>query len=264
MIQVVISRCLFVCFVSAIFSSVCCFGLTVERVILATDSNPQFIEFWPLVAKAWTKMGIKPTLALIAETNVPIDTSVGDVIRFSPIPGVSTAMQAQTIRLLLPAYYPNDVCLVSDIDMYPLDKQYFINSAKNAPDNAFVIFKDKEYPTTMLQYPMCYLAAKGSIFKELFAVHTLDEIPSIIQSWSRLNLGWSTDELVLYQYVQRWIKQGRCCIKLGHKVERRLDRGDWENGIKKLGTIRYIDSHMPRPYSKYKKSIDKMAGTLKL
>ena len=77
----------------------------INRVILATDANPDYIQFWPIVAKSWKEIvEVKPTLALIANKETKIDESLGDVIRFEPIDGIPTSFQAQVIRLLLPAY----------------------------------------------------------------------------------------------------------------------------------------------------------------
>ena len=80
-------------------------ALIIDRAIVSSDSNPDYLDFWPIVAKAWNKLGIRPTLALIADKSVQVDESLGDVIRFEPIKGVSNALYAQTIRLLLPILF---------------------------------------------------------------------------------------------------------------------------------------------------------------
>src|SRR5579872_2110798 len=95
-------------------------SLELKRVILSTDKNPFYSEFWPIVAPIWAKMGFIPTLALIAEDDASIDTSLGDVIRFQPLPDVPLSLQAQAIRLILPVLFPEDGCILSDIDMIPI------------------------------------------------------------------------------------------------------------------------------------------------
>jgi hypothetical protein len=48
--------------------------LKIDRVILSTDNNPDYIQFWPIVSRVWQEyIGIKPTLALIADKSVYID-----------------------------------------------------------------------------------------------------------------------------------------------------------------------------------------------
>ena len=57
------------------------YSMKIDRVILSSDTNPYYLDFWPIVAKAWVKMGIKPTLALVGNEPVEIDESLGDIIR---------------------------------------------------------------------------------------------------------------------------------------------------------------------------------------
>lgn len=99
-----------------------------------------YFDFWPIVAKAWKRLiGIKSTLALITDKDVEVDEMVGDVIRFKPIPGVSTSLQSQLVRLMLPAYFEDEICIISDIDMIPISKSYHIDSAKELPEDVFVV-----------------------------------------------------------------------------------------------------------------------------
>ncbi|HLB40602.1 MAG TPA: hypothetical protein VJJ83_02325, partial [Candidatus Babeliales bacterium] len=78
-----------------------------DRVILSTDNKPEYIQFWPIVARAWQELvGLRPTLVLVADESVQVDTSLGDVIRFQPVPEVPTGLQAQVLRLFLPVLFP--------------------------------------------------------------------------------------------------------------------------------------------------------------
>lgn len=230
-----------------------------NRVILATDANPDYIEFWPVVAKAWKEIiGIQPTLALIANDDVQVDESLGDVIRFQPIEGIPTSFQAQVIRLFLPALYPDDMCILSDIDMIPLNKSYYHDSVAHCSEDSFVIYRDKAYREDDLAYPMCYLAARGATFGEIFDIQTSEDIANQIKAFHAYGLGWCTDELLLHKYLHNWSDFEKRCIKLGHYVQNRLDRVDWKIRRDLLLSGYYIDAHCPRPYSAHKDSIDKL------
>lgn len=232
-------------------------ALKLDRAIVSTDTNPTYIEFWPIVARAWKELiGVQPTLALIAPADVVVDETVGDVIRFEPLPGIPTALQAQVIRLLLPALFPDDGCVISDIDMIPINKKYFIDSVQNAPDNAFVVYRNKAYDAHAHRYPMCYNAARGSVFSEIFHITSREEIPDKIKQWHALNLGWATDELVLYRSLAQWPQQKTRIVRLNHGVERRIDRIDWNFDCTAATRKFYIDAHCLRPYHVYKKEID--------
>ncbi len=239
--------------------------MKLDRVILSTDANPDYIQFWPVVAKAWKKLtGVRPTLALIADANVQIDESLGDVIRFEPIPGVPTSMYAQAVRLLLPALFPDDTCIVSDIDMLPMTRSYFVDLIKNVPDTHFVIYRDRAYPPKFVQYPMCYVAAKGRVFGEVFHITSRDEIPTIICAWKELGYGWNTDELVMYQYLSRWSGFLNRTARFGHTGVQRLDRSRWHMNDHLISSGHYTEAHMPRPYARYKNSIDRIITLLDL
>lgn len=236
----------------------------IDRAILSSDANPMYLDFWPLVAKAWQRIGIRPTLALIAPATVTVDESLGDVIRFEPIEGVSTALYAQVIRLFLPAYFEEDVCILSDIDMLPINKEYYLKDIINLPRNSFVVYRESLVDGSP-RYSMCYNVACGKTFKEIFTIEaTKQSIINTVIAWSKLGLGWNTDEIMLYNTLFSWQGYKSRCIKLGHQVERRIDRGNWIYDAEKLKNNYYIDSHMIRPYSHYKIEIDKLAVLLNI
>lgn len=204
-------------------------------------------------------MGFIPTLALIAEDDASIDTTFGDVIRFAPLRGVPLSLQAQAIRLLLPVLFPEDGCMISDIDMIPISRDYFLDGAAVCPDDAFLVYRDQAEGCIGKRYPMCYVAAKGAVFASLFQISSGDQIPEILEEWANRGYGWNTDELILYASVNDWEKRGGHVVRLGHETFGRLDRGSWTFDFGGLDLSQYIDCHCPRPYSAYRDSIDRIA-----
>ena len=165
------------------------FSMKINRVILSSNSNPFYLDFWPIVAKAWKRLGVKPTLALICDGKIEIDESLGDIIKINPLPDIPIAFQATTIRLLLPAYFEDDICILSDIDMLPLNKDFLLGSVAKVSDDKFVIYRDKYYHyKNITRYPMCYTAAKGKTFKEVFQIQDTKQIPQITKYWYKLSL----------------------------------------------------------------------------
>lgn len=239
-------------------------ALRIDRVIVSSDDNPLYLPFWPLVAKTWKQLvGITPTLLLVASADVPVDESLGTVIRCEPIPGIPTAFHAQVVRLLAPAYFKDEVCLISDIDMIPLSKDYFLNSVEHIADNCFVTFKDGAFAGQEInEYPMCYNVARGSTFKEIFNIHAVSEIPAIIKQWYALGLGWTTDQQVLYHTLNAWDKKTNRLVKLGHDVDRRVDRGWWGYNKDLIKKGYYIDCHMLRPYDQFEQQLLELTGLL--
>lgn len=233
--------------------------MELKRVILATNNHPNYIQFWPVVAPLWRAMGLQPTLALIADEGCSIDTSLGDVIRFAPIPGVAESLQAQTIRLLLPCLFPNDVCLIADIDMLPISRFYFVDGAALCPEDAFLVYRNSSQDWGAPRYPMCYIAAKGEVFASVFDVHNSEEITNTIIEWEKWGYGWNTDELLLYHFLKQWEGKGGHVVSLEHEVQRRIDRASWPSRIDQFNISHYIDCHCPRPYLENRELIDQIA-----
>lgn len=250
------------------------FCIKIDRAIVASDTNPMYLDFWPIVARAWKQVvGVQPTLALIAPPGIVVDESVGDVIRFDPIPGVPTWQQAQMIRMLLPTLFENDVCILSDIDMLPMSKHYFSEPIRYIPDTCLVTYHDgfhgKLVNGAPQGIPMCYVVATGKIFKEIFGVNSSLDIGSIIKSWSLGHTAqWTYDEQILKRYIVAWHQQTRRGRFLGYDelyvIAHRIDRGRWpaHYDYKRIKAGWFHDSHMVRPLQKYYRQIMELVAAL--
>jgi len=241
------------------------------RVILSTNTNPTYFDFWPIAAKAWEKrIGLKPTLALICDEDVEVDESVGEVIRFQPIPGVPTSLYAQVVRLFLPVMYPDDVCIIGDIDMIPISKSYYMDRVTDLSDDVFVLYRDTCYPPDISWWTIPYIAAKGSTYGEIFGLKSISEIPQLIKKWAAQGYGWHTDEILMTRCLKQWDAKTRKLVKLGSsdlllEDGRRIDRGNWQYDADKLvNEDYYVDCHSIRPYKDHKAEVDKLAAYLGL
>lgn len=251
-----------------LFANICIFcrpgDMKLDRVIVTSDKNKMYLDFWPIVANAWKQLiGVKPTLILIdTEEGLKVDETLGDVIRLKPIEGVPTAQHAQIIRAFAPMLFPDEVCMISDIDILPISKSYFDLSFKKVPSkNHFVVFRNRCYEGN--RYPMCFLAGKGSVYKEILGVEW-HQVEDTIKQWMAQGYGWDTDEMVFTQYIKQWERFGRC-YKLGYGfAEKRIDRSKWVYSKRLLRKGYYAYSHMIRPYSKRKKELDELFNELGL
>lgn len=230
--------------------------LRLDRVILATNENPEYLDFWPVAAKAWKEfIGITPTLVVVGNKDLKVNTSLGDVIYFEPVEGLPTSFQAQIIRLLLPTLFPNDGCIISDIDQIPLSKKYFINSIANVDEDCFVVYRELFSRLAENEFPMCYVAAQGKIFREIFGVKNMADIREKITSWGQNEYKlyqWMTDQKVLYSAVTSWKSWPKKCIRLGHDwIYRKLHDYQWP--VKKqLLKSYYADASLRKPLKKYR------------
>ncbi len=235
--------------------------MKIDRAIVASDENPLYIQFWPVVAESWSLLGIKPTLFLISN-DMPIDESVGDVVRVKPIDGIPTSLQAQCVRLLAPTMFPDEVSVISDIDMMPLSRWYFVDQIVDIESDNFTIFSSDAYDNIPNHpcFPMCYNAALGHVFSEIFG-YTMQEYEHAIKEWHSLGHGWTTDERVLFASLKSWEKYNKKCTLLRKgdtplAATGRVDRANMQFDPQAMAQHRYIDFHMVRPYEQYKKVID--------
>ena len=203
--------------------------MQLSRVILAFDDDDFIREVVPFAVSAWrVRVEIEPTVYQVGNEPSPRN-DLEDGSFFEAAPGIPSAFQAQCIRLLLPCLYPDDVVILSDADMVPLSKAYFQGPIASIPEGSFVIYRPFEaipegagrnYHET--QTPICYVAASGLTWREIFGVGSLDQIYRRLNEWYRWSLRtlpahqrWSADQRLLHNYVREWDPDGIRTVRLG-------------------------------------------------
>lgn len=237
--------------------------------LVACNENTSYLSFWPLVKRAWWDIVGIPVIMVYVGDELP-DMLKGDpaVIHFVPIRGWSTATQAQCIRLLYPSlFHCKGAVILSDMDMIPLNKEYFHSTIKDVNDDVFVSYRDKLKD----QILMCYVAAVPDTWRSLFQVKSLEDIYAKFHEWSEVypsdgkhgGLGWCTDQILLYNHVEKFRTHSPSRIlyvpdpSLYECPRRdRIDRLNFHYYIQNhfykdfISSKCCIDSHMP-PYSTY-------------
>jgi len=235
--------------------------MKIDYALTACDSNPEYYEFWPLVSKVWKEhIGIEPVLIFVGDEipNEIKDCKYGQVIKFEPFEGISTASQSQFIRLWYTQLFKDKTLITTDIDMFPLSKWYFTEQIKSLDEDLFVMLGVKEN-----WYNICYNIAKGSVFKEVLDLK--DDFEDTLKpyyEWMEReghNI-WFTDEVYLTEKVRA--QEESRVKRLIRPAMNRIDRGNWNYNpaMVKLGI--YYDSHSLRPYKKYKNQIDNLLNLL--
>ena len=94
-------------------------------------------------------------------------------ILFQPIENVSTSFTSQYIRLLYPSLltgYQNGI-MITDIDIVPLNKKYYIQNIVDIPDNKFVSYRGNK-GNKYNQIIMCYNIAKNNTWSAILILKT--------------------------------------------------------------------------------------------
>lgn len=243
--------------------------MKIDYALMASNNDPLYLDFWPIVSKLWKeKFNITPVLYYIDDNhNVEIDETYGEVIKLKPIPKIPVYLQCLWVRYWGFVNYPNDVCIISDIDMLPLSKEYFIDSISNIDDDKYVHLNPcfKSYGTL----PSCYHICRGSKFKEILELH--DNWEDSITFLNNLDLGrnpgngnnkWFSDEEYssnkIFDYKTNKPDEVIFLDRDGGQNGRRIDRSDWAYNIEYVKNNYYYDSHSIRPYHMFKDEIDKL------
>lgn len=224
--------------------------MIITRAIVSTDNNPVYYEFWPLVAKAWQNIEIEPTVAVVGNLN--LNYAFGTILKFPLMPEIPSDFVAQVIRFIIPCFYPEEVSIISDMDMVPLNRDYFKKNISQYNDDQILIFSSDAYKAE-LRYPMCYIAAKGKYFQEIIGLDNLrlETIVVFIRELYALNKKWDTDELFFADQLHKSTLLGNTVFLKRNGwdpfAENRIDRVKWQYSKFGLTNEKYIDAHCLRP-----------------
>jgi len=225
-------------------------------VIFSSDRNPDYCQFAPIVTEFWNHIGFDTFYGLVGSEEFP------------KIPNVKSSLQSQILRLYATKLFPDRVVLVTDIDMLPLNKDYFLSRLPTSHDQFSIYSSDAylndEFPIVGNRYPICYLAAYGKTFSSVVLEDENETWENFVNRLNSLNFGWNTDELYvsekinLSQYEKLYYTRGfldplKPGLDKPGQIIGRLDKNYWC-----VESIEYVDAHCPRPYSTYKDSIDKL------
>lgn len=229
--------------------------MELKYAVVSSNSNPEYLDFWPYVAKAWKSLiGLEPVLLYIDEKEPPSWIyDHGKVYYFESIKEWDIVQQSQCIRFW-GARILDSPFIISDMDMLPISKEYYINGVKNAENNQIVsyssdVIKYRWYKTNP-QYPMCYLAGDPSSF-----IKALDLVDNDYKNFfirlKSMNLRTGTDQKFFYNCVlhkrtpmvhleREWIDE--------RYAKGRIDKVIWPKSG--YTASEYIDCHLPRPYTR--------------
>ena len=135
-----------------------------------------------------------------------------NIILFEPIDNVLTSFTSQLIRLLYPCIlnYENGV-MITDMDILPMNKTYYTEYIKDIDNSKFVYYRG-DICGEDKQLVMCYNVCTPNVWKDIFNIHSVEDIKILIKSISdnniiregHGNMGWDIDQRFLYLRVMEW------------------------------------------------------------
>jgi len=251
-----------------------------KYAIVATDNNPSYYFYAPIVSYFWNKLGYRTFIFTINDIPDFVKQTARDVggyfwkldknyleklnPEFKKLPAGNMAAFSRLLAGMI--LDSGDYLLMSDIDMIPLDKEFFDYTFPNNKDMDLEICGEDAttggYGTT--RFTMCYIGGRLESWVNLFSnygkigspIHYLkrvyEAIPNILDNQPFYH---SLDELLVTELILTSGMNSSFCARpmvknLGytgqpHGVpgilpERRIDRSYWEYQEKA------IDAHCPR------------------
>ena len=234
--------------------------MPISSVLLACNDNTNYLDFWPLVKEAWLKVANLPCIMIYVGQTLPeILKSDPTVKFFKAIEGWSTATQAKCIRLLYPALLQDEgMVLISDMNIMPLQSEFYNNGFNKFNENCFVIFKgvdEEERPI-----PTCYYAATPSIWGSVFGIKKVEDVRLRLQEWHSKNKGsWlEQEQLDLFTIISLWRKDIPDTVNITQWTKPMLRLF---NPILTVKKNTYIDFRMPN-YNEFSKEIHEILESI--
>ena len=268
--------------------------MQIDKIKFACNDDQEYLDFWKINSEICIKkLGITPVLFHITDEESDFyHDEYGIVKKIKALPFVThseginyhhgTGYQAQIFRMYGTKYFPDEVCLTSDIDMLLFDRDYLDKCLENADEDDLVILVSDGYDSNRKEcvgiysgqrYPICYVASKGKNFSRI--LETDCSFEEYCQRLTLFNLQWDTDEI----YFGKMVDGGSHGVKV-HKIKRgvssnffcnrRIEKYHFTEGnstwkIDLTGQIEiknFIDCHCAKPYSAHKEKIDNIVNQI--
>lgn len=253
--------------------------MKINRVILASDPNPLYCDFWNPLSKVYAeKFGIKPTLAWIGTPEEArenkISTKYGDIIYVQKNDRYQTPWQCTWAVFWASQFYPDDTILTIGIDQVPLSRLFF-DMVNNLPDQDYAMLIADAYRPhcwTTTASPTAYHIAKGSTMQRIYQFEPVfsDEVEKLGTCglngfWENTEGRWGIDET----YSSMKLRQTNVTIHSMDNFrllcERRIECERWKEPVYdtlKLAHGWYSEAHLCRPFRAHSEYITNLFNAI--
>ena len=190
--------------------------MKINRIIFGCNNNINYINFWIYLAQLWKKKDVIPTLFFIGKKEEFMFENIkgSEVYFIENIPDeIPSGIYARIIRCFVPLLFPNEVCFISDMDIFPINIDYFFESLHVLDNNQLACFASNFY--IILQpwrKPFSYICGKSETFAEILGIKIIKKsyeewinlFNECISIWFSLGFNIQTDEYIFSLLLQNW------------------------------------------------------------
>jgi hypothetical protein len=232
--------------------------MLVDYVVISSNQNPLYLDFYGVACDIWNHFGFKVFMIEICDTDE--EKQIGDNIykKVKSCPGMSDSVQAQIVRFYSAKYLDNLNFMISDIDMIPLQKEFFLDFLSKGNDDNIICV---EGPDTYLFHPMCYIAGKGNVVSKTLGFDNMSFQEFVTSLHQTYHSAQNTDETYFFHKTRDISNK----VIVKRNFAQRIDRcNNMSFNEQLLKEKYYIDCHMSRPYSQYKNQIVHLINSIKI
>lgn len=256
-----------------------------DRVIVSSDTNPKFIQFWPIIQAVWPALFRVPvTLALVVDEADRTAVGLpGDVLVLPVVPDIPKANQAKMARYYAAAMHgwSREVISTNDIDLLPLQTAYLTDLlAKRPEDHLFTLGTELYRGTEAGKFTAGYLTAERGVWERLvnpgrlpwdafvrsFAGHcVLDHKEDIARDVFHEDPDTFSDESLLRARLHvTGLPAYHAPRGYGVYTDRAVCRSAWNINPAKLADGTYVEAHLLRPWCQHRDAIQPLLNHLGL
>lgn len=259
------------------------------RVILSSNVNPKYLQFWPLVSYAWKKLfNMQPWLALVVDDYDEAEAygmhplmAHGNIVVYTAIKDIPECNQAKVARYFLASKWnDNSVVMTNDMDLLPLQTAYGDSLFKQRPAGHLMTIGSELYTGPEKgKFTAGYLTAESSVWRSLVNPSNLewdgfiksfvgmkkfDHKEDIARNVFHEDPDTFSDESLLRALLSiNPVPMIRLPIGFWPYTLRALDRSNWQFDPKKLADGTYVEAHLLRPWSSYETQLQPLVDYIK-
>jgi hypothetical protein len=251
----------------------------VDKIVLSTNTDPKYIEFWPIMSRAWRALlGVEPELVIVLDGDLPNNIKPGDNVRVVPlIHGIPAPNQAKMARHYVAAQYQDSVVMINDIDLLPINKPYIERMLRSRVGGQMLAYGTEHYwGSERGKWWLPYTTAPGWVFRKLLnpddkpwedfirsfiGIQKFDSKENIANSIDHEDPACFSDES-LYRYCHDLRPVLLHHVRRPHYPGSTLDRANWTWSFEDIKAGNVYDAHLPRPFSAHRSAIQPLLDYL--
>jgi hypothetical protein len=261
----------------------------IDIVTLSCNEDPMYWEFWNPISKHWKQeFGIHPVLFYYGSANPSLSEENGTIVYHDVIDDIPDYVAATWGRFWVTKFFPQKMCLISDIDMFPLSRGFFLEKSNSQVDvythlnaDAYHVGNFECWKDDGVTVPVCYHLATSEMLNSVYGFSDTfhDEIQKLLSrnyteyrsgfaSTSEAHLQkasadhggmWGIDEMYSSSLLREYFRAGGV-VSVGQRVlpQNRLCRSRIGSQLSTFSAGTHIDFHSVRPYNTYKHDIQQL------